>query len=233
MKELMMAGFILNPESLNKILQVAGNRVETLEYLHSALAARLKKSDSMPEYADVLGEIKKMVENAVAQEDKLDKLDVWSGSSRLLDKLKEVFSASEFSAFQDFMATKMVNNVPIEQIILDCQISDEGEFIRAYSIDGKVLEGDRLEAMDTLFNAWLAQAENNMIMQDGIIYSGTDKGEVIKDKSREETKARTDRIRTMLADTKTGFEHYVQQKKPQAQIEIRRHEQEVEKPTPQ
>lgn len=217
-----MDPFILHPESLTKILQMAGTQVETLEYLQSALQEKTKTSGT--EYSEVMNEITKLVDYAVSQEQKLNKLNSWSGARDMVDKLRAVFETNEFSTFQDFMAAKLASKVPVEQITLDCEISDQAEFLRAYSINGEVLEGDALEAMDILFNSWLAQPETKMIMNNGVIYSGTDKGEIARDTDASVVKARAERVKELLSDPVLGFESYVQKKKPGAQVQVIRHE---------
>ena len=181
---------------------------------------------------DLTNEVKKLVENAEYQEQNLSKIDYWSGAAGVGKQLLDHYSTTQLSAFQEFMAAKLASKVPGEKVTMDCIISDEAEFKRAYSIDGKVLEGDALEAMDTLFNAWLAQPGNEMIMQDGIIYSGTDQGEVAKDNSSNAVKERADKVRQLLSDPVKGFESYVQDKKQGAKIEIIRHEEAREEPVP-
>lgn len=224
-----MDTFTLNPESLAKILQLGGNQVETLTYLQSALTEKLKKTGAMSEFADLRDEVKKLVDNAVFQAQKLDNLDPWSGAAGLLDRLHAIFSTTDFSAFQEFMATKAAIKVPEGEITLDCMVSDKAEYIRAFSMNGVVLEGETADAIDALFTGWLDQPENKMIMQDGVIYSKTDKDEIAQDKNEGIVKERADRIRELLNNN--SFEHYVQQKNPAINIVINQHVQPEAAPT--
>lgn len=223
-----MGSFILNPGSFAKILETAGPSVETLEYLASGLTERVEKSRAMAEFSDLIKEVKTLVDNAVFQESNLTKIDIWSGARGLADKLHAAFSGTELSAFQDFIASKLASKVPVEQVTLDCAIDDKAGFVRAYSSNGKLLEGEALDAMDMLFNAYLAQPGNNMIMQDGVIYSGTNSGEVITDETDQAVKQRVSKIRDMLADPVKGFQRYLQDKKPGAHVTVIQHEAEQE-----
>ena len=101
-------------------------------------------------------------------------------------------------------------------------MSDSAEFIRGYSNeDGKLLEDDELEAMDTLFNAWLA--ENKMISQGGVIYAGTAKGEIERDKKGHSIIAPAEKLRTLL-DKTDDFSRFVQKNNPAAEVKVRLHE---------
>lgn len=217
-----MEPFMLNPESLTKILQMAGNQVETLEYLKKGLVEKTRKSGT--EYAELIGEVTKLVDYAVSQAKNLNKLDPWSGNRDLIDKMHAIFTTSEFSAFQNFMADKLASRVPVAPITLDCEINDEAEFLRAYSVNGEVLQGEALEAMDILFNSWLAQPEIGMLMQNGVIHAGTEQGEIVKDVTSNAVKARADQVRELLSDPVRGFERYVQQKKTDAKIDVIQHQ---------
>lgn len=216
--------FMLNPESLTKILQLGSSQVETMTYLQSALTEKIKKSNTMSEFADLQSEVTKLVDNAIFQEQSLSNLDPWSGAAGLPDKLHAIYSMTEFSAFQDFMATRAAINVPEGVITLDCMVNDMAEYIRAFSMNGVVLEGETADAIDALFTGWLDQPENKMIMQDGVIYSKTDNDEIAPDKNDSVVKARAEKIRGMLSNKENGFEQYVQQKKPGTKIAIIQHD---------
>ena len=221
--------FILNPESLTKILQLGGNQVETLTYLQSALSEKVKKAGSMKEFSDLMVEVRKLVENAEFQDQRLNQLDPWSGAAGSIDKLHAIFSTSDFSAFQEFIATRAANTIPEGEIILDCTVNDKAEYLRAFSMNGKVLEGDTVDAIDSLFTGWLDQPENKMMMKDGVIYSRTDNHEIVQDKNGNAVKERADKIRAMLSNN--SFERYVQQKNPGIKIVIQQHLEPGEAPT--
>ena len=220
-----MKPFLLSPVSLNKMLQMAGNSVETLLYLESALREKINASQAKEAFLPLMQNITDLIENATFQEKNLTQLDPWSGARGLTDKLHAAFNSTKLSEFQDFIATKLLDKIPAESMTLDCVVGDKADFLRAYSKgDGNPLEGEELEAMDRLFNAWLAQPENKMLMQDGVIYRGTDEGEVLQDTSEDTVKARANKIRELLKDPVRGFERYVELKKPGAQVRIVQHE---------
>ena len=86
-------------------------------------------------------------------------------------------------------------------------ISQAGEYIRNFTFDGVILEGDSLGEMDALFNAWLV--ENNMINLDGVIYQGTGKGEILYRNNKPMT-VNADDFKNLLNNETTGFKSYVQ-----------------------
>ena len=204
---------VLSSESLHKIIQLAGNHVETLEYLQSSLYDKVKKS---AEYAGLMQEVAKLVENAVFQEQEKEKVNPWSGIPGLAGLLKAYYSTTEFSAFQEFMASKSGSNIQEEQIILDYALSRSAEFKRAYTSEGDMLAGASLDAMDILFNAWLAK--NDLISQDGIIYVGTSKGE-IKQMNGAPVTVDPDKVVALLDGG--AFEQYVQEKNHKVHITVR------------
>lgn len=196
--------FVLNPESLNKILQLAGNQVETLKYMQLAIRDKMGKA---VELADFITEINKLVANAAYQAREKSRADIWSGAPGLTEHLRNLFSQTEFSAFQEFMATSSVDNLDADQIIMDYALSRSAQFMRAYTCDGNALTGEALDSMDTLFNAWLAK--NQMISEGGIIYEGTSAGE-IKQVKGASVHVNPDKLDALLSGNE--FEQYVKEK---------------------
>lgn len=217
-------GFVLSAESLHKILQLAGNQVETLDYLQAALAGKVGKA---AEFAGLIQEVAKLVENAVFQEQEKEKLNPWSGAPKLTDLLGAYFSKTEFSAFQEFMAAKSVNAIEEASITLDYAVSQSAQFKRAYTRDGQMLVGAELDAMDTLFNAWLAK--NNLISQGGSIYAGTSKGE-IKQHNGQPVIADPHALIARLNEGE--FERYVHEKNKKITIAVRENDYGDTQPEP-
>lgn len=212
------SSFILNAESLNKILQLAGNQVETLDYLQAALSEKIGKNE---EFAGLMEEVTRVVDSAKFQDAEKSKLNSWSGSEGLIDKIRAVFDKTEFGAFQEFMAITSANKIPEEKITLHCALSDKSEFIRAYySDDDNPLSVDEHATMDTLFNTWLASSEHKMISKDGSIFAATEQGEVDSGKDPKVT-AKT--LNSLLNDKVLGFAAYLQKIKPGVQLTIQQH----------
>ena len=226
-----MGTFILNPESFSKILEVTGNAVESLTYLLSSLNDKVKKSRSTAEFSELLGEIQTIVDSAKHREDSLNSIDTWSGARGLTDKLHAFFNSTSWTEFQEYIVSKLVNKVPSDEITLDCIIGSQSEFLRAYSgSDGKSLEGEALNAMDNLFNAWLAL--HKMIMQDGFILAATAQGDVIKDAPGDAEK-RAIKLKELIFDPVEGIGRYLSENKSDSKLNIVLHDQEkTEEATP-
>ena len=224
--------FVLNPESLTKLLELVGNHVETLTYFDAALAVKISQSGMKNEFSDLMNETKKLIESATYREQEKNKLSPWSGEADLMTQLKSYYNQTEFEAFQNFLAGQSASMLPAEVITLDCALSRQSEFMRAYSSEGTLLEGDALVAMDTLFNSWLAQPERQMISKDGVIYAGTDKGEIKLDSEGKPVAADYDKLNQMLGDESNEFARYVNKMNPSVNVVIRQHPYE-EEPTPE
>lgn len=194
--------FILNPDSLNKIVQLVGNQVKTLMYLQSSLNEKTGKAE---EFTDLRVAVNKLVENALFQVKRLVQLDPWSGAAGLVDKLRAYFSATEFGAFQEFIAATSARNIAAEEITLDYAVGKSSQFMRAYTSEGNMLTGEALDAMDTLFNAWLAK--NNMISEGGVIYEGLNTGEI---KKVDGVNVRVNPEKLLALLNGDGFQMYVQ-----------------------
>ena len=105
-------------------------------------------------------------------------------------------------------------------IVLGCAVSDNGEFIRGYSDqDGNPLNDDAQEAINMVFNAWLA--ENHLISNPPVICEGTPDGKIKEDKKGNPIVVQGEKLRTLLDDPKTGFSAFVQKRNPATNIEVR------------
>jgi len=80
---------------------------------------------------------------------------------------------NEFKLLQANLSKKIAESIKgtIPSIILDFAISEKGEFIRGYSTNRPLdpqQDANTVNAMDTLFNAWLA--EHDIISKEGVLY---------------------------------------------------------------
>ncbi len=218
--------FVLNPQSLERILQVAGNQVETLKYLEAAL---LKKTGKNVMFAGLMAEVNKIVANATFHAQQKDLLDPWSGDPKLVELLHKHFATSEFEAFQEFMARTSAANVNADKITMDYAVSKSGQFLRAYSSEDNPLATEALASMDTLFNAYLAKS--NLISEGGVIYQGTPAGGIKQDNGSPVHAMPEEVIALLSGNT---FADYVNEKAKSARqitISIRQNEYPEEAPS--
>lgn len=134
-----------------------------------------------------------------------------------------------FKKFQNELASeaaKLIGEYAAEGIDLDFAVSNNSELIRGHSSNGKEIDPGTVDAMDNLFNAWLA--ENHMINRGGVIYEAmTERGREgeIKMGPDEQgnpvgVRADAERLRQMVMDKDNGFEHYVHQHKKSMLITV-------------
>jgi hypothetical protein len=215
---------IPTPDALNKAIEVACNQIETLKYFATNLHASLEKSGLLKKCEQLILEVEKLVANAQFRED--NKGNPWLGNMAQMPDSNE----TDFNLFQKFLATTSATELKEDKVILDCALSDSAEFLRAYSNEkGELLEDDELNAIDTLFNAWLA--ENNMISKGGVIYAGTAKGDILEDKKGNPVAVPAEKLRAML--DAGDFSQFVQKNNPAVQVNVRLHAYEAPQAGPE
>jgi hypothetical protein len=201
----MMAQNMPNADSWRKLVEISGKQLESLEYLEQAAAAFLKKKGLLKEYEGLMHELTQMVENARFQEN--TKASPWLGDTQRLS-----FNQTDFSLFHKFLASENAKAVVAlfaedTEKVMNYAISQAGEYIRNFTFDGVMLEGESLGEMDALFNAWLV--ENKMINSDGVIYQGTGKGEILYRNNKPMT-VNADDFKNLMNNETKGFKSYVQ-----------------------
>lgn len=201
-------------QSWQKLIEVIGGRLDSFEYLRDQAQVLIKQSSDSEQFMSLLKELDVLVEQATYREETQG--NPWLG---LVDKLK--FELNDFSLFHQFMADRYATAVNAEEITLDYALSDDLEYIRAFSSDGEALEDSSLVAMDTLFNSWLA--EHHMVMQDGIIYSGTDNGEIMRDKKGALMTADVDVVKKIINHIVDGFQAFVKKNNDKLTIKVVEH----------
>lgn len=198
-----------NADSWMKLVEIAGKQLESLEYLEQAAHSFLKKEGLLKEYEGVMSELTLIVKNAQFQES--TKISPWLGDTQRLS-----FNQTDFSLFHKFLASENAKAVVAlfasqpegTENIMNYAVSVAGQYIRNFTFDGEVLEGEPLAEMDALFNAWLV--ENNMINAEGVIYERTEAGDVKQDKRGNPVVMDSEKFKDMLHSKNKGLEHYVQ-----------------------
>lgn len=83
----------------------------------------------------------------------------------------------------------------------------------------EIVTGEVLNAMDTLFNAWLAQS--NMVSKDGFIYQGTGDGNIKLDQQGNPMVVPAETLKKMLSGD--GFPAYVKKHNPGVELVMKEH----------
>ena len=141
--------------------------------------------------------------------------NLWSGKPLPTD-FEELQSKSAAEA--DAAIKKLMGDKPIDKLVFDFAVGNNAELLRGYTANGQPLGEDLVKAMDKLFNAWLA--ENKLISKGGVIYEGTEDGQLKIDKQGNPVRANAEALREKIASQTDGFEQYVQKHNKSVQIEI-------------
>lgn len=215
-----------SPESLNKAVAVAANQLETLQYLATNLYTSLEKGGLVKECSKLIDEVGNLVANAQFNRD--NQVNAWLGN------VKQVLAANnitDFASFHHFLANMSAAELKQQAVTFDCAVSDSSEFIRGYCDDeGNVLDEEKVQVMDTLFNAWLA--DNNMLSKGGVIYQATAQGDIAQDKKGNALVAPAEQLRTLL-DKTNGFGEFVQKNNKEVQVAVRLHPYDAPTATPE
>lgn len=125
---------------------------------------------------------------------------------------------SDFKNMQDQLAkdaSAFVTENIKGNLKLDFAINEKGQLLRGYSVDGEMVnDPNRIEALDKLFNAWLA--EHNIVSQGSILYESDING--VK-----QNPANAEKIKNLIKGVDNGFASYMG-KKNNHSIQIENHE---------
>jgi hypothetical protein len=191
----------MDQETFKKVLEVVGKRVEAIEYLHQNIEGRLDP--------EVVAEVAQLRDYASF-------LERVRGNPWLGNTMKPVGKDTDFHNFQEYLANKAGSVIHEKNLVMDCAISDNAEFIRGYTSDGQPLGDVTTDALDKLFNAWLATQRIetadgqviDFISKDGFIYKAVN-GEIIQDMQGTPVKVDPNEFRVLLSEQATGFEAFV------------------------
>ena len=153
-------------DAIFKIFQVA-TTVEAARHSRDELKRIFSEARMLESGASVLHAATDIVEALEEQNNMLAR--PWSGDTNIPDTVEDI----KFQTQLQNRANTATQQVAEKEINFNFAIGDGTRLVRGYSSDNYRLEGPDEAAMDTLFNAWLA--ENGMIcvtddIGDAIIY---------------------------------------------------------------
>lgn len=207
----------IDQETFKRILDVIGKKVEMIEYLYTNIEGR------MPE--DVIQEVVKLLDYAKF-------IVTLRGNPWVLgDTILPMSAETDFDYFQIYLAHGAATQLQVKDVTLDCAISDESNFIRGYSSDGKPLDNKTVDSLDKLFNSWLATmkfesndgATYNLISKDGAIFKAT-KATIWLDNQGEPVRVDPEEFKSLLDRKNNGLEAYIQEQNKDIGITIQQHE---------
>lgn len=102
-------------------------------------------------------------------------------------------------------------NILAEDLNHDIAISEQGEYMRAFSTgENNLVSPESTDALDTLFNHWLA--EQGYISKESRIFEMDENGKIKLDEDGKPIAANKEDIEQKLTDPRVGFETYMKDK---------------------
>lgn len=185
-----------NKEALIHAMEICENSVEGAQYFASQAKSLFRQA---PLSEDMRQAVLSKVEEFV-------KLVEWRLFSNTQPWSGAFTESSGFKNMQKGLAKEAASRLQnMLDLRLDVAISDNSELLRGPSSGGEPMNPD---AMDTLFNAWLAQ--HDVICKGSVLYEATEDGEIKKDAGGDPVKADPEKIRQLISDRQEGFAHYME-----------------------
>lgn len=201
-------------EQILKAMDVGETSTEAADYLVERFTKILAKAKMLDSCQDI---VKKVEDYAKFVHFKLTSAaQPWSGVSN---------QSSDFKNMQENLAVDAVQNLKdsIKGLLsMDIAISRDAELLRGYSAGGKEMDAIQVEAMDKLFNSWLA--DKNIISQDSMLYEVDEQGEIKLDDRGEKVKPDPQELKALMNDSDKGFASYLKSKDKDVAITIQQHE---------
>ncbi|AUH71749.1 Dot/Icm secretion system substrate [Legionella sainthelensi] len=204
------------PELLKAMLN-AEKSPELAHYLRDRIHEIVQKSrfyNKSPEAKAAAEEIEKAVDEFV-------KFVEYKFSQRANIWLGDLPETSNFKNMQTGIAEKAVSNLAdknFEGIRFDFAISQDGHFVRGYAVPGSdaPLDESTVDALDQLFNAWLAK-KYQIATENGYLFHVDKDGNHIRKLTVEE-------VEQLLADSAKDFRDYVRESNVSTELITRQRE---------
>lgn len=183
---------------------------EAAKYFSEQAEKCMARAGLLNKSQDLLSQIQKYAESVHLQSE--NNTSPWTG---------EINLPTSFQSLHQNLAANAASEIDKKEIIFHFAMSDESQIIRGYSSDNEPATEKTVNAMDTLFNAWLAK--NGLFSQEGFIYMSDSNGEILKDENGKPVKVEPEQFEKMLEDRKNGFEQYVHQNNDSVQVKTEQH----------
>jgi hypothetical protein len=200
-----------SPEAIFKCMRVA-TTPESANYLYQRAEQEFKKQKILDKTEPLLEALAKFAQYVQFKHDYTG--NIWGGDKR----------GTEMTDFQKWQAElARITSADLSNVsaLLDYAVSDASQLIRGYSDNGTPLDKQTSEAMDVVFNAWLAT--KNYISKDGIVFQSTESGEIQKDKAGNPIKANPAELRAAIKDLQDGFKSYAEDKNSTLDVTVKEH----------
>lgn len=193
-----------------------------LEKFNKKFEGQLKKNEpAIQEMQQLLHDLQERMLKIDSVESKTN-AKVWMGS---LPAGKD-----ELNFYEQFASVDIKDIKPIRQLKMDYAINNQGQFLRGYSSNNQVLDGDNTFKMDALFNGWLVS--HQLHNQDGVIYKTDINGVILLDANRRQQVVDTPDFINRFEDSNQGFLSYAQKLDNTMQLSIVKQDHPSEQATP-
>lgn len=201
--------FLPSRDDLLRAMKSAETSPETARYLREQVHQIVDKS----RYYNKDQETKNLAQQVLKAVDEFTQLveykfsqdsQVWSGTPP-----KSPFDQMQTKIAEKAGAAISEKNFP--RIRFDYAISEKGHFVRGYGPAEKgapALEEGTIDALDRLFNAWLAN-NHQVITRDGNFYKNEGQGE---------RKLTGEEVEALMADSAKGFKEYLKQSRVETDL---------------
>lgn len=169
-------------DQIQKAMEVAETSVEAADYLAQRFRAILKQAKLLDKSQEMLARVDEYV--AYVKFKLISNAQPWFGEAAKPSDFKIMQENIGNDAAQAFKAQEVAGSLR-----LDYAISEKGDFIRGYSVDGKALPNEALEQCDNLFNAWLA--DSGYVSKGSVLYPADEKGEILPEQGSPHERAAT------------------------------------------
>ena len=185
-------------EELLNAMKVAETSTEAADYLVVRFTDILTKAKMLAESQDIIAKVQDYAKYVHFK--LLSNAQPWSGES---------VPSSDFKNMQENLAKDLDKNLQsIEgSLQLDIAINDQGQLLRGYSADHQTCDFGQVDALDKLFNAWLAK--NDVVSKGSMLHACDAEGEIVKQDGLEKT---AEKIKNLIHDKKDGFGAYLEAK---------------------
>ena len=189
-------------EALLDAMSVAETTIDGADYLATQFKQLLTEANALDDFEDIM----KKVEDFA----KYTKFKLLSSSQPWLGQMAEDSPFKNMQANLAIDAAKDLGRLNIgvqEEVTFDFAINENNsEFRRGTSAQ----EHAAVEALDTTFNAWLA--EHNVKSVGSTLYETTPTGKVKQDAQGKQIKVNPEEMKNLITDPEKGFAKYMEAK---------------------
>lgn len=197
-------------KELLKIFELVGVNVEAAEYFLQKFTEMVNQAGLQETSAKLIKQMQDFVTMLRYRSE--GGTDPWKG-----DTPSNGFSNMHERLANDAVA--VLGEAGVDSVNMDMAFNDLSEMLRGYKSEGKPLNPKLQEALDKLFNAWLAK--DNIVTKNSTLYECNSDGTIKKDANGHEVRANTEKIKEKIE----GLIAFIRDKGVQTTVNFREYPQ--------